>query len=50
MFTEKNEIDNIPIEALLGENPRKLSDYEARTLEGEITYVELAEALKNMKN
>ena len=50
MFTEKNEIDNIPIEVLLGENPRKLSDCEARTLEGEITYVELAEALKNMKN
>ena len=50
LFTEKNEIDNIPIEALLGQNPRKLSDYEARTLEGEITYVELAEALKNMKN
>ena len=50
LFTEKNEIDNIPIEALLGENPRKLSDYEARTLEGEIIYVELAEALKNMKN
>ena len=50
MFTEKNEIDNtcIPIEALLGENLRKLS--EVRTLEGEITYVELAEALKNMKN
>ena len=50
LFTEKNEIDdNIPIEVLLGENPHKLSDYEARTLEGEITYVELAEALKNMK-
>ena len=36
--------------ALLGENPRKLSDYEARTLEGEKTYVELAETLKNMTN
>ena len=50
LLTEKNEIDNIPIEALLRENLRKQSDYEARILEGEITYVELAEALKNMKN
>lgn len=50
LYTDKTEINNTPIEDLLGENPRKLSDFEARCLEGEIRYSELAEALQNMKN
>ena len=42
--------DSTPIENLIGENPHKISDNDARELEGEITYSELAEALRNMKN
>ena len=50
LYTEKIVTDNTPIENLIGENPHKLSDNDARELEGEIKYSELAEALRNMKN
>ena len=41
-----NEInDDTPIENIIGENETKLSDAEAETIEGEITYAELAKAL-----
>ena len=39
-----------PIINILGENKNKLNDAEAEKLEGEISYEEIAEALKNMKN
>ena len=46
-----NEInEDTPIENIIGENETKLSDAEAELIEGEITYAELAKALKNMKN
>ena len=38
-----------PIENIIGENETKLSDAEAETIEGEITYDELANALKIWK-
>ena len=46
-----NEInEDTPIENIIGENETKLSDAEAELIKGEITYAELAKALKNMKN
>lgn len=50
LYAEKINIDDTPIDEIIGENPNKLSDIEAEKLEGEITYLELATALKNMKN
>ena len=51
LYDNVNEInDDTPIENIIGENETKLSDAEAETIEGEITYAELAKALKNMKN
>lgn len=50
LYSEKLEVDNNPIETILGENQSKLTDDEASSLEGEIKYFELAEALRNMKN
>ena len=51
LYDNVNEInDDTPIENIIGENKTKLSDTEAETIEGEITYAELAKALKNMKN
>ena len=51
LYDNVNEInDDTPIENITGENETKLSDAEAETIEGEITYAELAKALKNMKN
>ena len=51
LYDNVNEInDYTPIENIIGENETKLSDAEAETIEGEITYAELAKALKNMKN
>ena len=46
LYSEKNEIDNNPIETLIGENQLKLTENEAESLEGKIKYSELAEALK----
>ena len=51
LYDNVNEIiDDTPIENIIGENETKLSDAEAETIEGEITYAELAKVLKNMKN
>ena len=50
LYSENINIDNNPIETILGENQSKLSHQDANILEGEIKYPELAEALKNMKN
>ena len=51
LYDNVNEInDDTPIENIIGENETKLSDAEAEAIEGEITYAELAKALKNMKN
>ena len=50
LYSENINIDDDPIETILGENKSKLSDHDANSLEGEIKYSELAEALKNMKN
>ena len=45
-----NEInDDTPIENIIGENVTTLSDAEAETIEREITYAELAKALKYEK-
>ena len=50
LYKEAIEIDDTPIEAIIGTNPKQLSQKEADDLEGELTYKELAEALKSMKN
>ena len=50
LYSEKINIDDNPIKSILGENKIKLNDQETNSLEGEIKYSELAEALKNMKN
>ena len=50
LYSEKINIDDKPIEMILGENKSKLTDQDTNSLEGEIKYSELAEALKNMKN
>lgn len=50
LYSEKVDIDTTSIGELIGENPLKLSDVEANHLEGELTYTELATALKGMKN
>ena len=50
LYRENIDIDDDPIETIIGENQTKLSDQDANSLEGEIKYSELAEALKNMKN
>ena len=42
--------ENRSINDCLGENCQKLSDDSAQTLQGKITYAELLQALKNMKN
>ena len=52
----ENLYDKVPVSEnnsltdILGENEDKLSDEEAHTLEGKITYAELLHALKQMKN
>ena len=43
-------IDETPLHDVLGENANKLSDEKSASLEGEISYTEIANALKNMKN
>ena len=46
LFIENINIDDNPVETILGENQSKLSDQDANILEGEIKYPKLAEALK----
>ena len=50
LYNDINIIDDTHISDILGENETKLSEQEAKNLEGEITLTELAQALKNMKN
>ena len=50
LYSESINIDDIPLEKTLGENTKKLSDTKSSGLEGEITYLEISTALKNMKN
>ena len=50
LYKEAIEIDDTPIEAITGTNPKQLSQKEADDLEGELAYKELAETLKSMKN
>ena len=50
LYKEEIEIDDTPIEAIIGTNPKQLSPKESDELEGELKYKELAEALKSMKN
>ena len=47
---KKNVTNDNPIASAIGENHIKLSENESESLEGDIKYSELAEALKNMKN
>ena len=50
LYSENILIDDTPIEAQIGVNNLKMTKNEAESLEGNIKYSELAEALKNMKN
>ena len=50
LYSESDKIDGDSIESIIGENDMKLSDVEAKKLEGEISLKELSEALNNMKN
>lgn len=50
LYDERNVIDDVPIENILGPNEKSLSQQEVEKLEGEINIDELNRALKNMKN
>ena len=50
LYSDNIPVDEISIETVLGDNPNKLNRDEAEKLEGEISYFELAKALKSMKN
>ena len=50
LYFNHTNIDETPLQDVLGENANKLSDEKSATLEGEISYTEIANALKNMKN
>ena len=50
LYSESLNVDDKPISEIIGENPNKLSYLDSLKLEGEITYNELMNALKNMKN
>ena len=50
LYDEINIIDDMPIENILGQNEKSLSQQEAEQLEDEIKIEELTKALKNMKN
>lgn len=50
LYRDKRCIDDVPLSNLIGENSSKLNVEESNCLEGEITYDELANALKSMKN
>ena len=46
LYKDEINIDNIPINEIVVENSCKLNEEESNSLEGEITYEELANALK----
>ena len=50
LYDNKHNTDNRSINDMLGENKNKLTNQAAEQLEGEISYSELLNALKNMKN
>ena len=50
LYKENEYVNDEDIEQNMGENTTKVTDNEAEELEGEITYRQLGEALKNMKN
>ena len=50
LYSESLNVDDKPISEIIGENPNKLSYLDSLKLEGEITYNELTNALKNIKN
>ena len=50
LFDDINFVDDTPLQNLLGKPQSKLSDHDSSKLEGEITYIELSTALRNMKN
>ena len=50
LYNDDNFTDDTPIQSTLGDNPKQLNEQEAKKLEGEITFAELGNALKNMKN
>ena len=50
LYDDKHNTDNRSINDMLGENKNKLTNQAAEQLEGEISYSELLNALKNMKN
>ena len=49
LYDDKHTTDNRSINDMLGENKNKLTNQAAEQLEGEISYSELLNALKNMK-
>ena len=49
LYKDEINIDSVPINEIVGENSCKLNEQESNSLEGEITYDELANALKNEK-
>ena len=49
LYKDELKIDEVPINELIGENLHKLNKEESDNLEGEITYEELANALKYEK-
>ena len=46
LYKDEINIDNVPINEIVGENSYKLCEEELNSLEGEITYEQLANALK----
>ena len=50
LYFNHTNIDETPLHDVLGESANKLSDEKSASLEGEISYTEIANALKNMKN
>ena len=49
LYKDEINIDNVPINEIVGENSCKLNEEESNSLEGEITYEELANAFKYEK-
>ena len=50
LYFNHTNIDKTPLHDVLGENANKVSDEKSASLEGEISYTEIENALKNTKN
>ena len=48
LYFNHTNVDETPLQDVLGENANKLSDEKSATLEGEISYTEIANTLKNI--